>query len=87
MLILYCGEGGIRTLEALASLVVFKTTALVHYATSPILLTYSSWPPSSFSARGGFNSTILQKLIAFALWRVSLNKTTALVHYATSPDK
>ena len=31
------GEGGIRTHERLAALVVFKTTALVHYATSPKL--------------------------------------------------
>ena len=29
------GEGGIRTHERLAALVVFKTTALVHYATPP----------------------------------------------------
>lgn len=29
------GEGGIRTLEELSPLVVFKTTALNHYATSP----------------------------------------------------
>ena len=30
-----CGGGGIRTREALADLVVFKTTALDHYATPP----------------------------------------------------
>ncbi len=29
------GEGGIRTHEELAPLAVFKTAALVHYATSP----------------------------------------------------
>ena len=29
------GEGGIRTLEPLAELAVFETTALDHYATSP----------------------------------------------------
>ncbi len=31
-----CGEGEIRTREGLASLTVFKTVALVHYATSPL---------------------------------------------------
>ena len=30
-----CGEGGIRTHDRVASIVVFKTTALVRYATSP----------------------------------------------------
>ena len=29
------GEGGIRTHDRVASIVVFKTTALVRYATSP----------------------------------------------------
>ena len=29
------GEGGIRTHDRVAPIVVFKTTALVHYATSP----------------------------------------------------
>lgn len=31
------GEGEIRTHESIATLVVFKTTALGHYATSPII--------------------------------------------------
>ena len=36
-----CGEGEIRTREGLASLTVFKTVALVHYATSPSLFIIS----------------------------------------------
>ena len=35
-----CGEGEIRTRERLSPLVVFKTTALGHYATSPDLILF-----------------------------------------------
>ncbi len=36
----YGGEGGIRTLEGLAPLLVFKTSAFNRSATSPIILNF-----------------------------------------------
>ena len=57
------GEGGIRTLETLARLAVFKTAALVHYATSPKTFTLLSAcggsppPPSGVSASLRYTSS------------------------------
>lgn len=49
-----CGEGGIRTHEELSPLVVFRTTALDHYATSPDkLLFYQSFPDLRPFCSGG----------------------------------
>jgi hypothetical protein len=45
-----CGEGEIRTPGRLAPTDVFKTSALVHYATSPIHILYQN--STSYSPGG-----------------------------------
>ena|SRR3990167_11255968 len=73
------GEGGIRTHDRVASIVVFKTTALVHYATSPEAVSQTCQPSLTRRRRWDSNPREPYRARGFS-------KPVQWTSYATPPN-